>query len=146
MEITRTALVLFPANNMYQLVADVASYPQFLSWCTASRLLDSGDDWQVASLDIAIAGLRQSFTTRNQLRAGQGLSMELLEGPFQQLSGEWRFEPLGSTGSKILLQLKFDFGGGLLSTAFRQGFASVADRLVSDFCLRAEGVYGTDRG
>lgn len=146
MEITRTALVLFPANNMYQLVADVASYPQFLSWCTASRLLDSGDDWQVASLDIAIAGLRQSFTTRNQLRPGQGLSMELLEGPFQQLSGEWRFEPLGSTGSKILLQLRFDFGGGLLSTAFRQGFASVADRLVSDFCLRAEGVYGTDRG
>jgi ribosome-associated toxin RatA of RatAB toxin-antitoxin module len=146
MEITRTALVLFPANNMYQLVADVASYPQFLSWCIASRLLDSGDDWQVASLDIAIAGLRQSFTTRNQLRPGQGLSMELLEGPFQQLSGEWRFEPLGSTGSKILLQLKFDFGGGLLSTAFRQGFASVADRLVSDFCLRAEGVYGTDRG
>lgn len=146
MEITRTALVLFPANNMYQLVADVASYPQFLSWCTASRLLDSGDDWQVASLDIAIAGLRQSFTTRNQLRPGQGLSMELLEGPFQQLSGEWRFESLGSTGSKILLQLRFDFGGGLLSTAFRQGFASVADRLVSDFCLRAEGVYGTDRG
>lgn len=145
MEITRTALVLFPANHMYQLVADVASYPQFLSWCTASRLIESGEGWQVASLDIAIAGLNQSFTTRNQLQSGESLSMELLEGPFQQLSGKWRFEPRGSAGSKILLQLKFDFGGGLLSAAFRHGFANVADRLVNDFCLRAEEVYGTDR-
>jgi len=145
MEITRSALVLFPATQMYQLVADVASYPEFLSWCTASRLLDSGDDWQVASLDIAIAGLRQSFTTRNQLRPGESLSMELLEGPFQQLSGEWRFEARGSAGSKIMLQLNFDFGGSLLSSAFELGFATVADRLVNDFCLRAEEVYGTDR-
>jgi len=144
MEITRTALVLFPATHMYQLVADVASYPQFLSWCTASRLIDSGDDFQVASLDISIAGLRQSFTTRNELLLGKKLTMELLEGPFQQLSGEWRFEPLGSAGSKILLQLKFDFGGSLLSAAFRHGFASVADKLVSDFCSRAEEVYGSD--
>lgn len=144
MEITRTALVLFPATHMYQLVADVASYPQFLSWCTASRLIDSGDGFQVASLDITIAGLSQSFTTRNELLLGKKLTMELLEGPFQQLSGEWRFEPLGSAGSKILLQLKFDFGGSLLSAAFRHGFASVADRLVSDFCSRAEEVYGPD--
>jgi len=136
--------VLFPATHMYQLVADVASYPQFLSWCTASRLIDSGDDFQVASLDISIAGLRQSFTTRNELLLGKKLTMELLEGPFQQLSGEWRFEPLGSAGSKILLQLKFDFGGSLLSAAFRHGFASVADKLVSDFCSRAEEVYGSD--
>ncbi len=142
MEITRTALVLFPANHMYQLVEDVASYPQFLSWCTSSRLIESGEDWQVASLEITIAGLRQSFTTRNQLVAGKSLSMELLEGPFQQLTGQWRFEPLGSAGSKILLQLDFDFSGNLLSSAFRHGFTVVADRLVNDFCLRAEQVYG----
>ena len=146
MEITRTALVLFPANHMYQLVADIASYPQFLSWCTSSRLIESGEGFQVASLDIAIAGLKQSFTTRNQLQPGESLSMELLEGPFQQLSGEWRFVPLGSRGSKILLQLSFDFGGSLLSAAFRHGFATVADRLVNDFCARAEDVYGIDRG
>jgi ribosome-associated toxin RatA of RatAB toxin-antitoxin module len=141
MQITRTALVLFPANQMYELVEDVASYPQFLSWCVASKLIESSQDSQVASLDIAIAGIRQSFTTRNHMVPDQRIAMELLEGPFQQLTGEWRFEPLGSTGSKILLQLDFNFSGNLLSSAFRHGFASVADRLVNDFCLRAENVY-----
>jgi ribosome-associated toxin RatA of RatAB toxin-antitoxin module len=141
MEITRTALVLFPADHMYRLVEDVSSYPQFLSWCTSSSLIDSGVDWQIASLEVAIAGLRQSFTTRNELVPGERLEMRLLEGPFQSLSGEWRFEALGSAGSKVILQLDFDFAGNLLSSAFRHGFASVADRLVSDFCRRAEQVY-----
>jgi len=142
MEITRTALVLFPASHMYQLVEDVASYPQFLSWCTASRLIENTADMQVASLDIAIAGLRHSFTTRNLLVAGKSISMELQEGPFQQLRGHWHFDELGVSGSKIHLQLEFDFTGGLLSSAFRHGFASVADRLVNDFCLRADNIYG----
>ena len=144
MHIIRTALVPFSAENMYQLVEDVAAYPQFLSWCVASRLLDRGPDWQLASLDIAIAGLRQSFTTRNQLAPGRSLQLQLVQGPFQKLSGEWRFLTLGNRGSKISLQLDFDFAGGLLSSAFRHGFANVADRLVSDFCQRAERVYAAE--
>lgn len=141
MQIIRTALVPFPANRMYELVEDVVSYPQFLSWCVASELIESNTDSQVARLDIAIAGMRQSFTTRNLLIPDKRIAMGLLEGPFQQLAGEWRFEALGSAGSKILLQLNFDFTGNLLSSAFRHGFASVADRLVTDFCQRAEAVY-----
>lgn len=146
MQITRTALVPFPAENMYQLVEDVASYPQFLSWCVDSRLLDSGPDWQLACLEISLAGLRQSFTTRNQLDPGRTLQMELVEGPFQNLNGEWRFLSLGDRGSKISLKLDFDFAGGLFSAPFRRGFANVADRLVTDFCQRAEVVYAADTG
>ncbi len=141
MEITRSALVPFPANHMYELVEDVVSYPQFLSWCASSSLIERSGDKQLASLEIAIAGIRQSFITRNVLVPGQRIGMELVEGPFQRLSGEWRFQALGPTASKILLQLDFDFSNNLLSAAFRQGFTLVADRLVSDFCLRAEAVY-----
>jgi ribosome-associated toxin RatA of RatAB toxin-antitoxin module len=141
MEIIRSALVLFPANYMYQLVEDVARYPEFLSWCSASRVIERSGDSQLASLDVAIAGLRQSFTTRNDLQPGRSIRMQLVEGPFQQLAGEWRFEPLGPAGSKVILQLQFDFAGNLLSSAFRHGFASIADRLVSDFSRRAESVY-----
>jgi ribosome-associated toxin RatA of RatAB toxin-antitoxin module len=141
MEIIRSALVLFPADYMYRLVEDVAHYPEFLSWCTASRVIESSTDRQIASLEIAIAGLRQTFTTRNELVPGESIRMQLLEGPFQQLAGEWRFEPIGPAGSKVILQLGFEFSGNLLSSAFRHGFASVADRLVNDFSRRAEAVY-----
>ena len=144
MQITRTALVLFPADDMFRLVEDVHSYPQFLSWCTGAEVLEHGPGWQVARLDIAIAGLRQTFTTRNELVPGQRLDMALISGPFRALSGQWSFDSLGQQGSKISLKLGFEFSGSLLSSAFQRGFAGVADRLVNDFCLRAEAVYGPE--
>jgi ribosome-associated toxin RatA of RatAB toxin-antitoxin module len=142
MEITRTALVLHPAHDMYQLVQDVNSYPEFLSWCTHARVLEQTADAQLARLDVSIGGLKQSFTTRNRLVPGELLTLSLVEGPFRHLSGEWRFDALAETGSKVSLRLTFDFSSSLLSSAFRRGFARVADKLVLDFSRRADQVHG----
>ena len=142
MEITRTALVPHPALDMFRLVRDVPSYPDFLSWCTRSELHEQSPEHQLASLEVKVSGVTQTFTTRNRLETGQRLTMSLVEGPFRTLSGEWRFLQLGADGSKITLALEFDFSSRVLSSAFRRGFTHIADRLVSDFCARADVVYG----
>jgi len=142
MEITRSALVLHPARDMYQLVQDVNSYPEFLSWCTHAQVLEQTAELQLARLDVSIGGLKQSFTTRNRLVPGELLTLSLVDGPFRNLSGEWRFAALTDTGSKVSLNLSFDFSSNLLSAAFRRGFARVADKLVLDFSHRADQVYG----
>lgn len=142
MEITRSALVLHPAMDMFRLVQDVPSYPEFLSWCTRAELHEQTADQQLASLAVKVGGVSQSFTTRNRFLRGERLSMSLVDGPFSRLSGDWLFEPLGDDGSKVTLALEFDFSSRVLSSAFRRGFAHVADRLVSDFCKRADDVYG----
>lgn len=142
MEVTRTALVLHPANDMYQLVLDVNSYPDFLSWCTRAQVLEQSAELQLARLDVSLGGLNQSFTTRNRLVPGELLTLSLVEGPFRHLSGEWRFDALAEKGSKVSLRLSFDFSSSVLSAAFRRGFARVADKLVLDFSRRADQVYG----
>lgn len=142
MEVTRTALVLHPANDMYQLVLDVNSYPDFLSWCTRAQVLEQSAELQLARLDVSLGGLNQSFTTRNRLVFGELLTLSLVEGPFRHLSGEWRFDALAEKGSKVSLRLSFDFSSSVLSAAFRRGFARVADKLVLDFSRRADQVYG----
>jgi ribosome-associated toxin RatA of RatAB toxin-antitoxin module len=142
MEIKRTIWVLHPAAEMYRLVLDVNAYPSFLSWCVGAQVLEQNDSLQLASLDVSIAGLRQTFTTRNRLVPGEQLSLELLEGPFRYLSGRWDFTPLDDRGSKVTLNLTFDFTSSLLSAAFRRGFSNVADKLVYDFSARADKVYG----
>lgn len=141
MNIRRNALVLHPAHDMYRLVQDVEHYPEFLSWCTGARLLEQTAEMQMASLDIRVAGVEQRFTTRNRLTRGECLAISLVDGPFQALSGEWSFKDLGGQGSKISLDLTFEFSKGLLASAFGRGFAHVADRLVGDFCQRADRVY-----
>lgn len=142
MKIERSALVTYPAMQMYRLVHDVPSYPEFLRWCTEAVVHEQDFEHQLASLAISVGGLQQRFTTRNRLVPGERLSLSLVEGPFRALSGEWRFLQLGDAGSKVTLELSFDFRRGLVSAAFERGFARIADHLVGEFCHRAEALYG----
>lgn len=143
MEIKRSALVLHPAMDMFQLVQDVPAYPDFLTWCLRSEVHEQSPDHQLASLVVKVSGITQTFTTRNRFVPGERLTLSLVEGPFQHLSGEWLFEPLGGEGSKVSLVLSFDFSSRVLSSAFRRGFTHIADRLVSEFSKRADHVYGS---
>ena len=141
MKIERTALVAHSAMDMYSLVADVPSYPQFLSWCTSTIVHEQSSEMQKASLTVKIAGVTQRFTTINALIAGKKVSMKLFEGPFKNLQGEWGFKQLGEHGCKISLELEFEMTGRLVSSMFGKGFGKIANRLVDDFCKRAEEVY-----
>lgn len=142
MRIERKALVSHTALEMYRLVADVPAYPQFLSWCSAAVVHEQDETSQKAELTVSIAGIRQRFTTLNTLRAGESVEMRLLEGPFKSLQGSWNFDQLGNEGCRVSLVLEFEISAGPLAAVFGKGFGRIADRLVSDFCKRADTVYG----
>jgi len=141
MKITRSALVTHSAMDMYKLVEGVPLYPQFLSWCTSTQVHEQNIEFQKASLTVVVAGIRQSFTTVNTLHSGERVEMKLFEGPFKNLQGEWHFLQLGDDGCKISLELDFEMTAGPMSNLFGKGFGKIADRLVDDFCKRAERVY-----
>lgn len=141
MKIERSALVLHSAASMYALVKDVPSYTEFLSWCTAAEVHKQTATTQKASLGVSIAGIEQRFTTLNQLQAGHSVEMQLLEGPFKDLVGKWLFTPLGEDGSKVSLMMDFHMTKGPMAGLFGRGFGKIADRLVDDFCKRADEVY-----
>jgi len=141
MKIERSALVAHSAMDMYALVADVPSYPQFLSWCSATVVHEQDEVTQKASLTVTVAGITQRFTTMNALVAGERVGMKLFEGPFKNLQGEWCFFQLGDAGCKITLELDFEMSNGLMANIFGKGFGKIANRLVDDFCKRAEVVY-----
>ena len=141
MKILRSALVTYSAMDMYKLVEGVPFYPQFLSWCTSTEVHEQSSEFQKASLTVVVAGIRQSFTTSNTLYIGERVEMRLLECPFKKLQGEWRFVQLGEDGCKISLELDFEMNAGPMATMFGKGFGKIADRLVDDFCKRADKVY-----
>ena len=141
MKIERSALVVFSAEEMYLLVQDVPSYPQFLSWCKTAEVHAQTTTSQQASLSVSVAGIEQSFTTLNHLVYAHRVEMQLLEGPFKDLVGQWLFTQLGEEGCKVSLMLDFHMTKGPLASLFGRGFGKVADRLVDDFCKRAEVVY-----
>lgn len=140
--ILRSALLPYPAQALYDLVNDVASYPQFLPWCSASEVLAVSEAEMRASLTVAKGSLSQRFMTRNRLVPGQAIEMQLEEGPFSQLQGVWEFKALGDKACKISLDLTFDYAGPLVKATLGPLFNQAANTLVDAFCQRAKQLHG----
>ena len=140
-QISRTALVPFSAEQMYQLVNDVKSYPDFLPGCTGSRVLEFGPTQMTAAGDVSKAGISKTFTTRNTLTSNQSILMSLVDGPFKKLIVGWKFIPLSPEACKIEFHLDFEFTNKLIEMAFGRIFKELAANMVQAFTSRAKEVY-----
>ena len=136
--VEREALVQYSAESMYKLVEDIESYPRFLPWCGRTEILKRDELSTVATIHMAYHGLQQSFTTENFKKPGEAIVMNLVQGPFKHLHGEWRFKPLGEGASKVEFRLNYQMSSGLLETLVGPVFHRIADTLVDAFVARAE--------
>jgi ribosome-associated toxin RatA of RatAB toxin-antitoxin module len=141
----KSVLIWYSAAEMFGLVTDVASYPQFLPWCNQASVLEETPDGMIAKVGISIAGLKQSFTTRNVHEKDSRVSLTLVNGPFSHLEGDWHFIPLGDgtqRACKVEFTLRYDFNNGTLATLVGPVFDKIAASLVDAFVKRASQVYG----
>lgn len=141
-EVHRSAIVPYPAEAMFALVADLESYPQFLPGCTASSVRSRDATGLVASLSLARGPFASSFTTRNTLEPPRRMTMELLDGPFKKLHGEWQVTPLAERGCRIDLRVQFQFASVARDWLLGPAFELTCSGLVDAFVARARAVYG----
>ncbi len=142
--ITRSALVEHAARDMYHLVTDVDRYPEFLPWCKAARVLEQTSDSQMASVTIDERMKSASFTTRNRLVPDEAVHMTLVEGPFRELSGTWRFKPLAENACRVELDIEFEFKTKVFAIMMGPAFSKICDTMVDAFVRRAQQLGATD--
>ena len=140
--VKKSALVLYSAAEMYALVGDIETYPQFLPWCRSTKILSRDEDEVRATIEMAKGGVHKSFSTCNRMQHHKMIDIRLLEGPFKRLEGYWRFEPLRADASKVSLDMEFEFANQLLRVAVEPVFKQIANSLVDAFCKRAVDLYG----
>jgi ribosome-associated toxin RatA of RatAB toxin-antitoxin module len=140
--IRRSAIVEHAAAELYALVDDIESYPQFLPWCVAARVHDRTPSTTRATLTVGLKGLRQSFTTQNDNRAAEAIDMRLVEGPFRNFSAAWRFSALSAGACKIDFSLEYEFSSRMLARMLEPLFDRIADTMVDAFARRADQVHG----
>lgn len=148
--VSKSALVPYSAEQMYALVADIESYPSFLSWCSATKVLENNEtsvadsaleQTVLARVDINFRGVKQSFTTRNINQAPQTISMTLHESTaFKQMQGQWRFIDLGK-GCKVEFELAFSIRSALLAGVMGKVFGYIANTQIDGFVKRAHQLY-----
>ena len=140
--VERSALVEFSADDLYALVEDVEAYPEFLPWCTAVEVASREGRHAVVTLHIRYRGLRQRFTTRNTFTRGERIEMDLVDGPFRELRGAWRFVPIGAGACRVELKLAYELASPLLARAMGAAFDHIANSLVDAFVRRIEALHG----
>lgn len=140
--VKKSALVAFSTDQMFDLVIDVERYQEFLPWCRASTLLSRTENEICAEIEVAKAGISQTFSTCNQFDRPNSMQLKLREGPFKELTGLWEFTALTEDACKISLEMNFEFSGRLINAAFGAVFRQIADTMVHSFCQRAKEIYG----
>lgn len=152
--VQKSVLLWYSPREMYGLVTGVQDYPQFLPWCERAEVLQQHPDGVTARLHIAFAGVHQAFTTRNTHDEGRSLHMALVDGPFSQLEGTWRFlplqkpgvessaDPLDAPACKVEFSLQYAFASRTLSMVVSPVFDRIANTFVEAFVKRAEQVHG----
>ena len=138
----RHALMPYSAQQMYEIVNGVEDYPAFLPWCARGELLkEEGGVMLEARILMQKGRLNHAFSTRNRMQPGEWIHIELIDGPFKRLEGDWTFTPLSETGCKIELKLDFEFSSRLVSALIGPIFTQIANSLVDAFCQRAHQLY-----
>jgi ribosome-associated toxin RatA of RatAB toxin-antitoxin module len=140
-KVHRSALVPYSAAQMYTLVKDVETYPSFLPWCNDAEVHIREESFIEASLELHRGRISKKFRTRNVLKENESLGIALVGGPFRHMSGGWTFQQLGDAGSKVELDLQFEFESRATDIIFGRFFENTCNLLVDSFTQRAAKIY-----
>jgi ribosome-associated toxin RatA of RatAB toxin-antitoxin module len=137
----RQQLVPYSAAQMYAVVNDVEQYPKFLPLCRQTEILSQSPEQMVAKVVVGKGPLRVAWVTRNTLYPDTRIAMELVEGAFQQLEGEWIFTSVEDRVSHISLTLRYHLSPGIRAIAEKLLFGQMVDAQVKAFIDRAGELY-----
>lgn len=140
-QVNRTALVPYTPAQMFALVDDIERYPEFVPWVTQAQVIERKENEVVARLEMERSGVREKFTTRNTLQSPNRIDLQLVDGPFRLLEGQWTFDAIQNKGTKVGLVIRFEFANPVTALLLSRSFEKSCAQLIDAFTQRARAVY-----
>jgi coenzyme Q-binding protein COQ10 len=137
-----THFLPYTPEQLYDLVADVEKYPEFLPWCLAVRILSTSETEMEADLIVGYKFFRETFRSRVHLTPKKRIDVEYINGPFHYLNNHWVFKEVPGKGTNIDFFIDFEFRNTLLQSATQMVFESAFNQMLNAFEKRAHQVYG----
>jgi coenzyme Q-binding protein COQ10 len=134
-------IVPYRPEQLFDLVADVGKYPEFLPWCAAARVRHRTPVELVADVTVGFGPFRESFTSRDTLERPNHIRVRYENGPFRYLNNQWDFIP-HDQGCEVDFFIDFEFRSRILQAAIGVVFNEAVRRMVGAFQKRAQDVYG----
>ena len=131
----------YTPEQMFDLVADVRRYPEFLPWCVGARIISRTEKEVVADLTIGFKMFRESFRSQVTLDRPERIQVRYLNGPFRYLNNQWRFLP-HPDGVEVRFFVDFEFRSRMLQMVIGTVFEQAVRLMVGAFERRAMNLYG----
>ncbi len=138
---SETRRLPYSAEQMFDMVADVGRYAEFLPWVTAIRIRSDSQTEMVADMIVGFKGLRETFTSKVQKARPSHIHVEYIDGPLRFLRNEWSFRPDG-TGCQVDFSVDFEFKNRMFEMLAGQMFGSALRKMIGAFEERAFALYG----
>ena len=133
----------YTPEQMFDLVADVASYEQFLPWVSAVRIRSNSESEMVADLMVGFKALREKFTSKVSKVRPAEIHVDYLDGPLKYLRNDWKFEPNGQGGTLVDFSIEFEFKSRLFEMVAGQMFGQALRMMIGAFEERAAKLYAS---
>jgi coenzyme Q-binding protein COQ10 len=131
----------YTPDQMFDLVSDVASYPQFLPWVQAIRVRSDSDSEMLADMIVGFKSLRETFTSRVTKHRPDSVHVDYVDGPLRHLSNDWRFRDDGAGGVLIDFEVDFAFKNRVFEMLAGQMFDRALRKMIGAFETRAAELY-----
>ena len=142
---TETRNLPYSPEQMFDLVADVKRYPEFLPWVAATRVRSDTDNLMIADLVVGFRALKETFTSRVTKHRPTDITVDYVEGPLKFLHNSWTFRPDGKGGTEIHFCVDFAFKSRIFESLAGQMFDRALRRMTAAFEARAHALYGDDK-
>ena len=140
-----TRFLPYTPEQVFDLVADVKRYPEFLPWVQAMRVRKDEPDETLADMIVGFKGLRETFTSRVTKTRPERIHVDYVEGPLRFLTNEWRFRPADG-GCDVDFQVAFEFRSRMFEKLAGRVFDAALRRMIGAFEARAQALYGAGSG
>jgi coenzyme Q-binding protein COQ10 len=138
---SETRQLPYTPEQMFDLVADVAAYPEFLPWVTAIRVRSNSGTDMIADMIVGFKGLRETFTSRVIKEHPSHVHVDYVDGPLRHLSNDWRFRPDGKGGVLLDFEVDFAFKNRMFEMLAGQVFDRALRKMIGAFEARAAELY-----
>jgi coenzyme Q-binding protein COQ10 len=137
-----TRILPYSVRQMFDLVAEIERYPEFLPWCKGARIVSRDKNMVVADLIIGYKMFQEKFVSEVTLDRPHAITVQYRSGPLSHLSNAWEFKPKGRKGCEISFHVDFDFHSPFLRVAMSLFFDKALSKMVEAFEARAKDLYG----
>jgi coenzyme Q-binding protein COQ10 len=143
---TETRNICYTPEQMFDMVADVGRYQEFLPWVAATRVRSDSANLMIADLVVGFKAIKETFTSRVTKERPHSLTVDYIEGPLKYLHNSWKFEPDGKGGTEIHFCVDFAFKSRIFESLAGQMFDRALRRMIGAFETRAHDLYGDCSG